>query len=210
MARIRNDKLSGRLANAIFSSRYGKPYIKSRPSKVKNPKTPAQQKQRSKFRDANAFVSRNLHQLIRPYWNPEARCQQLSGQNLFCKINIHAFDENGNPDFDILKPVSGDLGGFENLNVDFLDNNIIEIRWTNNARDRKTNENNCLKIFGLDAQNYAHDLNCNSKRKDEFCKIQSEMNVFFLFFWNENLKIASEHRWVREKNSEGGNLSLIL
>jgi len=117
MARIRNDKLSGILANVIFSNRFGKPYIKSRPSKVKNPKTPAQQKQRSKFRDANAFVSRNLHQLIRPYWNPEARRQQMTGQNLFCKLNMHAFDENGNPDFDILKPVSGDLGGFELLKI---------------------------------------------------------------------------------------------
>jgi len=66
MARIRNDKLSGILANAIFSNRFGNPYIKRRPLKVKNPKTPAQQKQRSKFRAANAFISRNLHQLIRP------------------------------------------------------------------------------------------------------------------------------------------------
>ena len=117
MARIRNDKLSGILANAIFSNRFGNPYIKRRPLKVKNPKTPAQQKQRSKFRAANAFISRNLHQLIRPYWNPEARRQQMTGQNLFCKLNMHAFDENGNPDFDILKPVSGDLGGFEDLKI---------------------------------------------------------------------------------------------
>ena len=56
MARIRNDKLSGILANVIFSNRFGNPYIKSRPLKVKNPKTPAQQKQRSKFRAANAFL----------------------------------------------------------------------------------------------------------------------------------------------------------
>jgi len=117
MARIQDNKLSGRLANVIFSNRFGKPYIKSRPLKVKNPKTPAQQKQRSKFRAANAFISRNLYQLIRPYWNPEARRQQMTGQNLFCKLNMHAFDENGNPDFDILKPVSGDLGGFENLKI---------------------------------------------------------------------------------------------
>lgn len=202
MARIQNDKLSGVLGNVVFSNRFGNSYIKSHASKVKNPKTAAQQKQRSKFRSANAFISRNLRVLIRPYWNPEARRQQMTGQNLFYKLNMHAFDENGNPDFYTLKPVTGDLGGFENLNVNFLDDNIIEIHWINNARDRKTNENNWLKIFELNDQNYVHELNSESKRKDEFCKIQSKMNVFFLFFWNNELKVASEHRWVRKENSE--------
>lgn len=202
MAGDKNNFISGSVGDFVFSHRYGKPYIKSKPGEVKNPKTPIQQKQRGKFKAANAFVSLNLHNLIRPYWNPQARLQQMTGQNLFCKLNVHAFDENGQPDLTLLKPVVGDLGGFEGLEVKFLPEGIIEIRWANNTRDRKTNENNHLIIFGLDAQNYAHDLKCNSKRKDEFCTIKTDYPVLFLFFWNENLQIASEHAWVRVENIE--------
>ncbi len=197
MARIQNDKLSGLIGNAIISSRYGKPYIRSRPLHVKNPKTPAQQNQRSKFKAATEFVSRNLNSLIRPYWNPEARRQRMTGQNLFFKLNIHAFDENGLADLSFLKPVTGNLGGFENLEVICLADDTIELRWTNNSRDSKTNENNHLIVFGCDAQNYVHNLKCNSKRKDEYCCIQTDYPILFLFFWNENLEIASEYEWVK-------------
>ncbi|MFC2107384.1 DUF6266 family protein [Bacteroidota bacterium] len=200
MARIKNDTLSGTLGNVTLSSRFGKPYIKSRPAKVYDPKTPTQLKQRGKFKAATEFVSQNLHQLIRPYWNPEARRQQMTGQNLFNKLNIHAFDENGNPDLEQLKPVIGNLGGFENLELSFLSDDTIEISWTNNSRDKKTNASNQLKVFGIDQLYITTEILCNARRKDECCTLQANLiglTRLFLFFWNDKLEICSKHEWGR-------------
>ena len=205
MARIKNDTMSGLVGPVVISSRYGKPYVKSRSVKVNDPKTPTQLEQRNKFKAATQFVSCNLHQLIRPYWNPEARLQQMSGQNLFCKLNIHAFDENGIPDIERLKPVTGNLGGFEQLEVAFLSEGTIEIRWINNARDKKTSENNQLKVFSIDQQYVTKEIPCTGIRKDEFCTLQADMTdliYLFLFFWNEKLKITSAHEWVRVEGVE--------
>lgn len=71
MASIKDKLLSGLVGPVIISHRYGKTYIRSKPSKVKNPRTPGQINQRGKFKAATQFVSRNLDTLIRPYWNPE-------------------------------------------------------------------------------------------------------------------------------------------
>ena len=203
MAIVKNGDLSGTIGNAIHYTHYDKKCVRSSPLKVKNPKTPEQQKQRSKLKSATAFVSRNLNTLIRPYWNPEGRRQHMSGQNLFCKLNVHAFDENGEPVFSLLKPITGNLGGFEGLEVKFLsEEGIIEISWINNARDHKTSGNNALKIFGFGPDDRVREIPCDSKRKDEFCSTQTDYPMLFLFFWNENLEIASEHEWVKRENGE--------
>lgn len=179
----------------IISHRNGKPYIKRRPKMVSNPKTAQQTNQRGKFKAASTFVSRNLNELIRPYWNPEAKRHGMTGQNLFCKTNTQAFDAEGNPDFDKLQLVVGDLLGLENLQFEQKENNCFSLSWKNNANGNKANEESHLKIFGLDELLHVDEIPCTATRNQESFSGTIEQNKYtglYLFFWNQELAQASE------------------
>jgi len=199
MASIKDKTLSGLVGPLIISHRYGKTYLRSKPCTVKNPRTPGQMKQRGKFKAASAFVSRNLDELIRPYWNPEARRNGMSGQNLFCKLNTHAFSEDGYPDMASLKPTAGCLGGLDSLKLEMKDENSLCFIWNNNARDKKTSGKNALKIFGISLELKVEELQCNATRQAESFLLElntTKYNHFFLFFWNKDLEQASPAVWI--------------
>ncbi|MDQ2178557.1 DUF6266 family protein [Marinifilum sp. D714] len=173
----------------IISHRNGKPYLKRRPKKVHNPQTEQQTNQRGKFRAASAFVSRNLDELIRPYWNPEAKRRGMTGQNLFCKINTQAFDAEGKPDFEKLQLAVGDLKGIESLHIEQEESNI-KLSWKNNAKGEAGLEQNQLKIFGIDDNLHVEEIQCSATRQDEFFSGHFQYQKYiglFLFFWNSEL-----------------------
>ncbi|MEX0686948.1 MAG: DUF6266 family protein [Balneolales bacterium] len=61
MARLKDGILgpaSGSVNNVVFSSRNGKPYIRSKPDKVSNPQTPAQQANRMKLGLLSGMLAR--------------------------------------------------------------------------------------------------------------------------------------------------------
>ncbi|MDE5423385.1 DUF6266 family protein [Ancylomarina sp. DW003] len=199
MASIKDKLLSGLVGPVIISHRYGKTYIRSKPSKVKNPRTPGQINQRGKFKAATQFVSRNLDTLIRPYWNPEGRRNSMSGQNLFCKLNTHAFNSDGDPDITKLKFTTGNLGEINNLRLEMVDETIIRFIWDNNSRDKKTSETNQFKMFGMNLDLVVHELPCDVTRKHEFFLLDLKQYTFsylFCFFWNPSLQLASKSEWI--------------
>ncbi len=199
MASIKDKLLTGLVGPVIISHRYGKAYVRSKPSKVKNPRTPGQVNQRGKFKAATQFVSRNLDELIRPYWNPEARRNAMSGQNLFCKLNTHAFDSDGFPDITRLKLTTGNLGEVNNLRLEMAEDTIIRFIWNNNSRDKKTSEENEFKLFGMNLDLVVKELPCNAIRKHEAFVMDLKQNTFsylFCFFWNPQLQLASNSEWI--------------
>jgi len=199
MASIKDKLLTGLVGPVIISHRYGKTYLRSKPSKVNNPRTPGQIRQRGKFKAASAFVSRNLDELIRPYWNPEARRNGMSGQNLFCKLNTHAFDADGKPDMLSLKPTAGCLGGIYNLRLEIAGEHSLCFKWHNNARDKKTSGKNSLKIFGFSSDLKVEELACSATRLSESFLLKLDNTRFthlFLFFWNKDLEQASPAEWI--------------
>ncbi|WP_372753342.1 DUF6266 family protein [Labilibaculum sp.] len=194
MANIKDKLLTGLVGPVIISHRYGKTYLRSKPSKVKNPRTPGQVNQRGKFKAASNFVSLNLDELIRPYWNPEARRNAMSGQNLFCKLNTHAFDGNGNVDVNRLKFSSGNLGEIKNLKVEKEKGNCLRFTWNNNSRDRKTCGSNQFKLFIMAPDLRVKELSCEAIRKSESFLLyldECDYSNFFCFFWNSKLQLAS-------------------
>jgi len=166
----------------IISHRNGKPYLKRRPKKVKNPKTEQQTNQRGKFKAANAFVSRNLNELIRPYWNPEAKRQGMTGQNLFCKTNTQAFDAEGNADFEKLQLAVGDLKGIQNLNLEKKEENCYGFSWTNNSKNDELNEESQLKIFGIDKLMQVEEFACDATRKKSLFLVRLLLRCTLTFF----------------------------
>ena len=199
MVKISEDILREMLNEVIISRRNGKLYLKRKPKKVRNPRTEGQKNQRGKFRAASIFVSKNLHQLIRPYWNPEAKRQGMTGQNLFCKINTHAFDGEGKVNVMALQATVGNLGGIEVQDVDFEEIDHMTINWKDNSRDKKTSKENSLKVLGLQSNLIVEELDCVAKRVSKTCTIEIEKDRYthlYLFFWNEAMEIASEGEWI--------------
>ncbi|MGZ2368747.1 DUF6266 family protein [Ancylomarina sp. YFZ004] len=199
MASIKDKLLTGLVGPVIISHRYGKTYIRSKPSKVKNPRTPAQMNQRGKFKAASRFVSLNLDDLIRPYWNPEGRRNSMSGQNLFCKLNTHAFDSEGYLDITRLKLTTGNLGEIINLRLEMAGDTSIHFIWSNNSRDKKTSEENQFKLFGMNLDLAVKELPCHAIRKHESFVMDLNKYTFsylFCFFWNPQLQLASSSKWI--------------
>ncbi|WP_372643015.1 DUF6266 family protein [Ancylomarina sp.] len=199
MASIKDKLLTGLVGPVIISHRYGKTYIRSKPSKVKNPRTPGQMKQRGKFKAASRFVSLNLDELIRPYWNPEARRNSMSGQNLFCKLNTHAFDSEGYLNIKRLKFTTGNLGEVNNLWLEMAGDTTIRFIWNNNSRDKKTSEENQFKLFGMNLDLAVKELPCDAIRENESFVLDFKKYAFsylFCFFWNPQLQLASNSEWI--------------
>lgn len=199
MANVKDKLLTGLVGQVIISHRYGKSYLRSKPTKVKNPRTPGQVNQRGKFKAASNFVSLNLVELIRPYWNPEARRNAMSGQNLFCKLNTHAFSVEGEPDMTKLKLTCGDLGGIEEFKANKTDSNEVLFNWHNNSRDKKTSDLNEFKLFGMNADLKVEEISTDLIRKSGsflFDLKGSNFSYLFCFFWNPKLELASESEVV--------------
>ena len=199
MVKLSEDILREMLNEVIISRRNGKLYLKRKPKKVRNPRTEGQKNQRGKFRAASIFVSKNLHQLIRPYWNPEAKRQGMTGQNLFCKINTHAFDGEGKVNVLALQATVGNLGGIDIESVDFKQVNRLTVNWKDNSRDKKTSKENLLKVLGLQSNLIVEELECKSKRSSKVFTVEIEKDRYthlYLFFWNDALEIASKGEWI--------------
>jgi hypothetical protein len=206
MAKLNSSLLREMLNEVIISHRNGKPYLKRKPKKVNNPKTEQQCMQRGKFRAANAFVSRNLDELIRPYWNPEAKRRGMTGQNLFCKINTQAFDADGNPDFEKLQATVGDLAGAENLHMEMLDEKTLRLTWKDTAGKPKSNKQNQLKVFGMDESLKVQEFSCNVIREKESLVLMFNLKQYkhlFLFFWSPEFALASSAKMIEIKEFIG-------
>ena len=203
MTKLSKSLLRDMMDEVIISHRNGKPYLKRRPKKVNNPKTEQQTSQRGKYKAASTFVSRNLNELIRPYWNPEAKRQGMTGQNLFCKTNTQAFDADGNADFDKLKLVVGNLDGLADFQIEKKDDNTFCFSWKNKAKGNKAKEACLLKIFGLDELLHAEEIPCIATRKEENFTTKIEIESYtclYLFFWCEDLALASEANRLNFEN----------
>ncbi|MCY1634999.1 DUF6266 family protein [Marinifilum sp. D737] len=193
MTKLNKSLLREIMDEHIISHRNGKPYLKRRPKKVHNPQTEQQCNQRGKFRAASAFVSRNLDELIRPYWNPEAKRRGMTGQNLFCKINTQAFDAEGNPDFDKLQLAVGDLKCIEGLHME-QEASKIKLSWINNAKGEAGLEQNQLKVFGIDEALHVEEIPCLASRQDQSFSGYLECKKYlgiFLFFWSSEESMMS-------------------
>ena len=111
-------EIRGKFAGAVFYVRYGKTFMRSKPLKVKNPKTPGQLKQRMKF-----SLVHKQDKYLRTYTRkgfPEAT-DKMSQYNAFMKANIRNAVTGNYPDlmidFPKLVVSGGSLNGAEGARV---------------------------------------------------------------------------------------------
>ena len=94
MARINGDKMSGKLGDRIYSSWHGRPYTKSRPAEVANPRTDAQQRHRNAFAEISRLSS-HLKEAHLVGLHQTAVRMQLNTYSVFKKINKDRFGADG-------------------------------------------------------------------------------------------------------------------
>ena len=88
MAKIRNNNISGKLGDKIYSSWHGRPYVRRMPESVANPRTEAQQAHRNAF----AAVSK-LSSAMK-----EGHAEGLHWKAVRKKSNTHSVFRNLNKD----------------------------------------------------------------------------------------------------------------
>jgi hypothetical protein len=94
---------SGKVAKVTMTAWKGRAVIKGRPLSVANPKTAGQVSNRSAFKSCVQFASLILASLIVPLMNRFAG--NISGYNLFTRLNKNYFDETG-----LITPLSLNFG----------------------------------------------------------------------------------------------------
>lgn len=120
---------SGKVGNVIGTSWKGISVVKVMPQSVANPKTAAQEEQRSALTGAVAFAVMILGGFIKPMWDRFS--QGMSGYNAFVSANIANFNSKGLIDPSLLVASRGKLTAPETFTVTAHSNGNASISHTN-------------------------------------------------------------------------------
>ena len=82
---------SGKLGTTVGATWKGINVVRTYQPNVANPKTQAQTDQRQLFRDVTQFASFFLGNLVKPFWDRQAK--QMSGFNAFVSANVKSMKE---------------------------------------------------------------------------------------------------------------------
>lgn len=124
---------SGKVGSVVGSSWKGLATMKAMPLSVSNPRTTAQQAQRTWFRDISQLASTLLAPIVKPFWDSQA--QQMSGYNLFVSTNSQAKDGDNSIDFAALKVTKGKMLP-PTITAATLSANTYTVKFTMPANDR--------------------------------------------------------------------------
>lgn len=94
MARIREKGMKGRIGDKIYSSWNGRPYVKSRPEHVENPRTEAQTAHRMSFAEV-ARLSSAMSEAHRVGLRKVALREKLNTQSVFRRLNKDVCSQDG-------------------------------------------------------------------------------------------------------------------
>lgn len=84
---------SNKIGNVVGTSWKGISVMRSLPQSVHNPKTEAQEQQRTNFAVASKLGSQLLDSVIKPFWDKKAI--RMSGYNLWVQKNLEVWKEYG-------------------------------------------------------------------------------------------------------------------
>ena len=105
---------SNKIGNVVGTSWKGISVMRSLPQSVHNPKTPAQEEQRTNFAVASKLGSQLLDAVIKPFW--DKRAIRMSGYNLWVQTNLDFWRKNATSYNDYVRIVEGapiEMEGFE-------------------------------------------------------------------------------------------------
>lgn len=121
---------SGKVANVVGSSWKGIDVMRSLPLSVANPRTNAQIKVRTQFKDAVVVASALLSTIVKPLWDRFA--QEMSGYNDFIKANYPFFADGNIPGADGNLIISQGKLGYTPIDIiDYVKGNrTLTLTWS--------------------------------------------------------------------------------
>lgn len=195
-------RMKGKAGNLIFFNRRGKIYVRSRPLKVCNPRTPLQQVQRNRLSDVMNFYSIVCATPLKVVWLSAARSKMMIGANLFVRENIGAFDGNGSVfDYSQLHFSSGKLPGCDCLDVEYdALVNCLDVSWKNPVLRGAARDADLLGIvvvFDQEGFELLHWQHLKCKRSDASAKVclaayEAEPSDAWCFFADQEGKAFSK------------------
>lgn len=128
MAKVINGHLEGRVGNLVYYLNDGKQCVRTLPSKMKNPQSPAQVLQRQKFAAVQQWLS-PLRDFLRSYRKPNI-FHQIAGINIKCA----AVAKEGNVNVDPAKAVlsTGNLAPMVGASLK-QESGSIRLGWNDNS-----------------------------------------------------------------------------
>lgn len=129
-------KLKGKVGGLVYYTVNGITHIRSYPEKIKNPRSPLQEEQRNRLRDAMTLYKTIRHTPLEKIWQCATRQSNLTGANLFIKMNIAAFFGDGKvTDYGKLHFSCGRLPQGDRFQAHYLpEAECVDIRWKTNGR----------------------------------------------------------------------------
>ncbi|WP_278718741.1 DUF6266 family protein [Bacteroides caecimuris] len=124
-------KLKGKVGKVVYYTVNGVTYIRSQPEKIKNPRTPLQEQQRNRLRDAMIFYKTIHHTPLKTIWQTATYGQNITSANLFIKMNIAAFFGDGKvTDYSKLHFSCGNLPQSDRFQARYFpETEWVEVRW---------------------------------------------------------------------------------
>jgi len=165
--------ISGKIGNLVWYIRHGIQYIRIKPAKYHDKKSPEQLAQRKRMAACQALYHTYKDTIFRPIWNKKAVGK--SGYNLFLHFNTMMFDGKGNiADYDNLKIAIGDLPLPTNITASITDEGKsgIGINWTDNSDECLASPTDILRIVVICRKNRAKLDKLLAQRQDEQAIIQ--------------------------------------
>ena len=161
--------MRGRVGKYVFTQLYGKTIVRSLPFSVKNPKTPAQTSQRTKFGTTVDYL-RQLKYLLHISWqNTSGKCSQFNEAMSYNSKNA-LIQTNGewqlNPP--ALKHANGSLQNAYDYTITNPDSLKILISWRDNSgiSNALPTDTFCYLAYNITQNTVIYDLT-NIKRSDQ-------------------------------------------
>lgn len=110
---------SNKIGNVVGTSWKGISVMRSLPQSVHNPKTEAQEEQRTNFAVASKLGSQLLDSVIKPFW--DKRAIRMSGYNLWVQTNLNRWLKTGigyNEDVLLVEGAPIDIENYEHFGQD--------------------------------------------------------------------------------------------
>jgi hypothetical protein len=188
---------TGTLGNIVGFQWHGIQCFRARPNFVRNPNSPKQVAQRTRFKAIQLLAKQCLSKTLKEIW--KRGTVEMTGYNLFTKKNIRIFDELGKiTDYSKLKLSVGILPLPNEFVVETrVDGNcVVTVSWEHDARIAGFNPKDRLQVVAIINSEVIHVEGLTARRSDETATFQlpcggGTLIHLYIYFYNEGLMDGS-------------------
>lgn len=190
--------LIGKLGDRIYYMFYGRNLSRRYPKKIKDAKTKLQKKSRKRFSIISKFASSAMDAINKKVWSGCTR--EMTGFNLFIKVNIPFFNKEGNiEDYERIIFSIGKIKLPSNLKVEPIKDTpgFIKISWNYTKEEKNANQNDRLRVFYVTKKNVVIEKETEIRRMEKTAILKlpekkKQQYHIYVAFVDDEMKIGSK------------------